>query len=98
MVVATPGRLADQLENNLSFRLDRVKYLVMDEADRLLEGEGNVRDLSLNWPKHENFWSEFLTLSKPIWVGDLRTEIKITLRTFNGRSDRFSSKIVSRVC
>jgi superfamily II DNA/RNA helicase len=41
VVVATPGRLADQLENNLSFKLDRVKYLVMDEADRLLEGEGN---------------------------------------------------------
>jgi hypothetical protein len=43
VVVATPGRLADQLENNLSFKLDRVKYLVMDEADRLLEGDGNGR-------------------------------------------------------
>ena len=62
MVVATPGRLADQLENNLSFKLDRVKYLVMDEADRLLEGEGNKRDLSLKGPRHENYWSEFLTL------------------------------------
>ena len=38
IVIATPGRLADQLENNSTFNLARIKYLVMDEADRLLEG------------------------------------------------------------
>lgn len=38
IVIATPGRLADQLENNSTFSLARIKYLVMDEADRLLEG------------------------------------------------------------
>ncbi len=38
IVIATPGRLADQLESNASFSLARIKYLVMDEADRLLEG------------------------------------------------------------
>jgi hypothetical protein len=83
VVVATPGRLADQLENNLSFKLDRVKYLVMDEADRLLEGEDKGTgpesgSLLLKGPKHENLWSEFLTLR----VGDLLTEIKITFVPF----------------
>lgn len=38
VVVATPGRLADHIENNPTFGLSRIKFLVMDEADRLLEG------------------------------------------------------------
>jgi len=38
VVIATPGRLADHIENNSTFSLDKVKYLVLDEADRLLEG------------------------------------------------------------
>ena len=38
IVIATPGRLADHIENNSTFTLKNVKYLVLDEADRLLEG------------------------------------------------------------
>lgn len=37
IVVATPGRLLDHLENTRGFALRRLKYLVMDEADRLLD-------------------------------------------------------------
>ena len=40
IIVATPGRLADHIENNSTFSLSKLKYLVLDEADRLLEGEG----------------------------------------------------------
>lgn len=36
VVVATPGRLVDHLENTKGFHLKTIKYLVMDEADRLL--------------------------------------------------------------
>eukprot|EP00929_Paragymnodinium_shiwhaense_P045014 TRINITY_DN23053_c0_g1_i1.p1 TRINITY_DN23053_c0_g1~~TRINITY_DN23053_c0_g1_i1.p1 ORF type:complete len:515 (+),score=188.63 TRINITY_DN23053_c0_g1_i1:98-1642(+) len=36
VVVATPGRLVDHLENTKGFHLKSIKYLVMDEADRLL--------------------------------------------------------------
>lgn len=37
IVVATPGRLLDHLENTKGFTLSRLRYLVMDEADRLLD-------------------------------------------------------------
>jgi len=37
IIVATPGRLLDHLENTKGFSLRQLKYLVMDEADRLLD-------------------------------------------------------------
>ncbi|KAI4166695.1 MAG: hypothetical protein LQ343_007832 [Gyalolechia ehrenbergii] len=37
IVVATPGRLLDHLENTKGFSLRTLKYLVLDEADRLLD-------------------------------------------------------------
>ncbi len=37
VIVATPGRLMDHLENTKGFSLKSLKYLVMDEADRLLD-------------------------------------------------------------
>lgn len=38
IVVATPGRLADHLTSCNTFSLKKIKFLVLDEADRLLEG------------------------------------------------------------
>ncbi|EIE79252.1 hypothetical protein G6F46_007069 [Rhizopus delemar] len=37
IIVCTPGRLQDHLENTKGFNLKHLKYLVMDEADRLLD-------------------------------------------------------------
>ncbi|XP_026549709.1 probable ATP-dependent RNA helicase DDX49, partial [Notechis scutatus] len=37
VVVATPGRLADHLRSSNTFSLRSIKFLVLDEADRLLE-------------------------------------------------------------
>ncbi|KAH9620572.1 hypothetical protein KSS87_002109 [Heliosperma pusillum] len=39
IVVATPGRLTDHLTNTKGFSLRTLKYLVLDEADRLLNEE-----------------------------------------------------------
>eukprot|EP00349_Pseudokeronopsis_sp_Brazil_P005572 CAMPEP_0202960854 /NCGR_PEP_ID=MMETSP1396-20130829/5004_1 /ASSEMBLY_ACC=CAM_ASM_000872 /TAXON_ID= /ORGANISM="Pseudokeronopsis sp., Strain Brazil" /LENGTH=273 /DNA_ID=CAMNT_0049680347 /DNA_START=357 /DNA_END=1178 /DNA_ORIENTATION=- len=36
VVVGTPGRIADHLANTKGFHLKRVKFLVFDEADKLL--------------------------------------------------------------
>ncbi|KAG1712200.1 putative ATP-dependent RNA helicase DDX49 [Nymphon striatum] len=37
VVISTPGRLADHLDSCDTFTLKKIKYLVLDEADRLLE-------------------------------------------------------------
>ncbi|KAI9317990.1 P-loop containing nucleoside triphosphate hydrolase protein [Dichotomocladium elegans] len=37
ILVCTPGRLQDHLENTKGFNLRQLKYLIMDEADRLLD-------------------------------------------------------------
>ncbi|KAL8983851.1 MAG: hypothetical protein Q9205_002021 [Flavoplaca limonia] len=45
VVVATPGRLLDHLENTKGFSLRSLKYLVLDEADRLLDLDfGDILD------------------------------------------------------
>ena len=36
IITATPGRLVDHLTNTKGFNLRKIKYLVMDEADRML--------------------------------------------------------------
>lgn len=37
IMVGTPGRLCDHLTHTESFKLDQVRWLILDEADRLLE-------------------------------------------------------------
>ena len=42
ILVCTPGRLVDHLENTKGFNLKSLKYLVLDEADRLLDMDFGV--------------------------------------------------------
>ena len=42
VLVATPGRLLDHLENTKGFNLKSLRYLVMDEADRILNMDFEV--------------------------------------------------------
>ena len=48
ILAATPGRLIDHLKNSEAFKVTSLEYLVLDEADRLLDlgltsGHGNSR-------------------------------------------------------
>jgi ATP-dependent RNA helicase DDX27 len=45
VVIATPGRLIDHLRNSMSFNLDALDILVLDEADRMLS-EGFTDELT----------------------------------------------------
>lgn len=81
IVIATPGRLIDMLERNIT-NLRRVTYLVLDEADRMLDMgfEPQIRKIitqirpdrqtlmwSATWPKEvQELASEFL--SNPIKI------------------------------
>jgi ATP-dependent RNA helicase DDX27 len=53
VVVATPGRLVDHLLNTTSFHLSDVEFLVLDEADRLLEMgfQDELTEIVKNCPK-----------------------------------------------
>ena len=66
IVVATPGRLLDHLENTRGFSLRSLKYLVMDEADRLLDLDfGPIIDKILKVLPRERFVQKLCILSKP---------------------------------
>ncbi|KAH6632234.1 ATP-dependent rRNA helicase RRP3 [Chaetomium tenue] len=54
VVVATPGRLLDHLEKTKGFSLRNLRYLVMDEADRLLDMDfGPILDKILKFLPRE---------------------------------------------
>ncbi|KAG0021121.1 DEAD-box ATP-dependent RNA helicase [Entomortierella chlamydospora] len=68
LLIATPGRLADAMERG-AVALDRVKYLVLDEADRSLdEGfENKIRDilLSSDLPRDEGLQTMMFSATFP---------------------------------
>ena len=47
IIIATPGRLADHITSGDGVRLQRVRFLVIDEADRLLDNESFQPDLEV---------------------------------------------------
>ncbi|XP_045480585.1 probable ATP-dependent RNA helicase Dbp45A [Harmonia axyridis] len=65
IVVATPGRLADIIETCMTFNFNRLKYLVLDEADRLLGGsfDGQIKTIFSVLPKNRQnlFFSATIT-------------------------------------
>ena len=55
LIVATPGRLLDHLQNTKGFSFKNIKTLVIDEADRILEVgfEDEIRQIVKILPKEE---------------------------------------------
>ena len=43
VIVATPGRLVDHLANTKGFNLKKLKYLIFDEADKLLNMDFEIQ-------------------------------------------------------
>ncbi|CAD0049727.1 unnamed protein product [Aureobasidium pullulans] len=68
IIVATPGRLLDHLENTKGFSLRTLKYLVMDEADRLLDLDfGPILDKILKvLPKERRTYLFSATMSSKV--------------------------------
>ncbi|OJJ43326.1 hypothetical protein ASPZODRAFT_169616 [Penicilliopsis zonata CBS 506.65] len=71
IVVATPGRLKD-LQNDGSVDLGKVKYLVLDEADRMLDKgfEQDIKDIIASMPESKRQTVMF-TATWPPSVRDL---------------------------
>ncbi|XP_044252400.1 probable ATP-dependent RNA helicase DDX49 [Tribolium madens] len=65
IVVATPGRLADHLESCNTFNFTKLRFLVLDEADRLLGGsfDEQIKTIFQNLPKKRQnlFFSATIT-------------------------------------
>ncbi|RUS82194.1 hypothetical protein EGW08_010076 [Elysia chlorotica] len=68
VIVATPGRLVDHLENTKGFSLRAVKYLVMDEADRILnmDFEQEVDKILKVIPKERRTFLFSATMTKKV--------------------------------
>ncbi|KAI6199995.1 RNA helicase [Aphelenchoides besseyi] len=68
VIVATPGRLVDHLENTKGFHLRSLKYLVMDEADRILnmDFEAELEKILKAVPKQRNTFLFSATMTKKV--------------------------------
>lgn len=68
IVVATPGRLLDHLSNTKGFSLRTLKYLVLDEADRLLneDFEKAIDELLSVIPRERNTYLYSATMTKKV--------------------------------
>ncbi|KAF9345206.1 DEAD-box ATP-dependent RNA helicase, partial [Mortierella sp. AD094] len=68
LLIATPGRLVDAMERG-AVALDRVKYLILDEADRILDSgfESIIRDilLSSDLPRDEGLQTMMFSATFP---------------------------------
>ncbi|CAG9762944.1 unnamed protein product [Ceutorhynchus assimilis] len=81
IVVATPGRLADHLESCKTFTLSKIKFLVLDEADRLLGGhfDGQIKTIFTALPKSRQnlFFSATITDTLNILKGTIGGKVFI---------------------
>uniref|UniRef100_A0A453ATM9 Helicase ATP-binding domain-containing protein n=1 Tax=Aegilops tauschii subsp. strangulata TaxID=200361 RepID=A0A453ATM9_AEGTS len=68
IVVGTPGRLLDHLKDTKGFSLTKVKYLVLDEADKLLnlEFKESLDDILKVIPKERRTYLFSATMTKKV--------------------------------
>lgn len=68
VIVATPGRLVDHLQNTKGFNLRNLKYLVMDEADRMLsmDFEEEINQILAVIPRERNTYLFSATMTSKV--------------------------------
>ncbi|XP_014280268.1 probable ATP-dependent RNA helicase DDX47 [Halyomorpha halys] len=86
VLIATPGRLVDHLENTKGFNLKAVKYLVMDEADRILnmDFEIEVDKILRVMPRERRTFLFSATMTKKVQKlqrACLRNPVKVEVST-----------------
>ncbi|KAI0160886.1 DEAD-domain-containing protein [Hypoxylon sp. FL1284] len=86
IVVATPGRLLDHLEKTKGFKLTHTKYLVIDEADRLLDMDfGPILDKLLKFlPRERRTFLFSATMSSKVESlqrASLRDPLRVSIST-----------------
>ncbi|XP_037570792.1 probable ATP-dependent RNA helicase DDX47 [Dermacentor silvarum] len=82
IIIATPGRLVDHLENTKGFSLKSLKYLVMDEADRILnmDFEEEVDKILRVIPRERRTYLYSATMTKKVQKlqrASLRDPVKV---------------------
>uniref|UniRef100_A0A131XM20 RNA helicase n=1 Tax=Hyalomma excavatum TaxID=257692 RepID=A0A131XM20_9ACAR len=82
VIIATPGRLVDHLENTKGFNLKSLKYLVMDEADRILnmDFEEEVNKILRVIPRERHTYLYSATMTKKVHKlqrASLRDPVKV---------------------
>lgn len=79
ILIATPGRLLDHLQNTSSFKHDNLKFIIMDEADRLLDLGFEVKI------------NEALDYLRQGWK-DIKPQVILTSATLNSKIMHLSDK------
>lgn len=68
IIISTPGRLIDHLQNTKGFNLRSLKVLVLDEADRMLsmDFEREINELLVHLPSERNTYLFSATMTSKV--------------------------------
>jgi len=86
VVIATPGRLLDHLKDTKGFNLNKVRYLVLDEADRMLsmDFEEELHQILDNMPEQRQtllFSATMTTQVAKLERASLKDPVKVQVST-----------------
>ena len=86
IVIGTPGRLVDHLENTKGFSLRSIKFLVLDEADRMLsmDFEEAINKILQSIPKDRHTYLYSATMTSKVAKlqrASLRSPVKVEVST-----------------
>ncbi len=97
LVVATPGRLLD-LQRSHQLKLDKVKFLVVDEADRMLDlgfsdDLAEVNQLTINRQQTMMFSATFASRIQQLAARVMREPQRITIESPQGKHQNIKQSL-----